>query len=139
MTRQWDGSAGQAGGILICEHRRVMSRNRACVCLCHPGSPASRVASLSKRLGDKSLQVQERKGSGTPQMSCSVAGVALPPCAVGRAGVGVRSMKATPPRHPPCSDLVCTPANWKSARPPTTRNPLPVGPPHSPRRQSASH
>ena len=46
----------------------------------------------------QSLQVQERKGSGTPQMSCSVAGVALPPCAVGRAGVGVQSMKATP--HP---------------------------------------
>lgn len=71
-------------------------------------------------------------------MSCSVAGAALPPCAVGRAGVGVQSMKATPDPHPPCSGLVCTPAKWESARPPTARNPLPVGPPHSPRRQSAS-
>lgn len=48
-------------------------------------------------------------------MSCSVAGVALPPCAVGRAAVGVQSMKATP--HPTRHALVLS-AHQPSGRVP---------------------
>lgn len=53
--------------------------------------------------------------------------------------MGVQSVKAAPPLSPLSSDLIGTPAKWKAARPPTARQRLPAGPPHSPQQQSASH
>ena len=112
-----------------------------CVPLWHPGSPAPGVASPSKRLGDKVSRFRKgREAATTDELQRGGSGSASLCCRQSCGGRAEHEGHHPPPPPQPAMLWSClhTSQVWKRARPPTARNPPPVGPPHSPRRQSAS-